>query len=140
MSFLKDISLIKDIVEKSLEKLKSAEDLYSLKHYDDAISRAYYSVFHMMTAVVFSKGNTFSSHKETISFFNKEYLNTSLITDILFKDIKDLFDKRQAGDYDIKTGFDENTAKDCIIKAKNIFNNCIRYLSDIYQEKFEYLI
>ena len=85
-----------------------------------------------MNAVMFSNGLTFSSHKETVSCFNKEFINKGLITGILFKDIKDLFDKRQAGDYDIKTGFDEYSALDCETKAKDTVEKCIVYLSKLY--------
>jgi uncharacterized protein (UPF0332 family) len=58
---LPPFDVIKNIIKKSNDKLKIAKELFNLKHYDDAISRAYYCVFHMMSALLFLKGLTFSS-------------------------------------------------------------------------------
>ena len=101
MNDLPDIDVIKNMVCKSTEKIIVAKDLYKQKHYEDSASRAYYSIFHILSAVLFTKGLTYSSHKGIISSFNREFIKSKLIPEILFKNIEKLFEYRQISDYEI---------------------------------------
>lgn len=44
---------IDKIIEKGVEKLKVAKELFDKGHYDDASSRAYYAIYHCISAVLF---------------------------------------------------------------------------------------
>jgi hypothetical protein len=54
--------LIATQIEKSNEKLDAAKTLLREGFIDDAISRAYYSMFHAASAVLSSEGITVESH------------------------------------------------------------------------------
>jgi len=54
--------LIATQIEKSNEKLGAAKTLLREGFIDDAISRAYYSMFHAASAVLLSEGITVESH------------------------------------------------------------------------------
>ncbi|HOV13168.1 MAG TPA: HEPN domain-containing protein, partial [Spirochaetota bacterium] len=92
--------------------------------------RSYYCVFHIITACLLSKGLTFSSHKQVIGNFNKEFIKTNIFPSDLSKKIKILFDDRQVSDYDVKTYIDEEKSKEDLLYAEEIFNIVKEYLSN----------
>lgn len=69
-----NIDVIKAMLSKAREKLKTARIDFDNERYDDSVSRSYYAVFHAISAVLLSKGLHFSSHSQTIGAFNKEFI------------------------------------------------------------------
>jgi len=138
VSKLPDKEIIKNIILKSNDKFNTAKELFQNKHYDDSVSRTYYSIFHIITAVLFSKNLTFSSHKETIGAFNKEFIKTKLFPIDFYKKIDSLFNNRHIGDYDVKRFIDKETAELNIKDADDIIKKCKEYLSDLYKTDKDY--
>ncbi len=98
-----DIDVIKAMLSKAREKLKTAQIDFNNERYDDAISRTYYAVFHAISAALLSKGLHFSSHGQTIGAFNREFIKTKKFPSSFSKTIKKLFRERQMGDYDVQS-------------------------------------
>lgn len=117
-----------ELMAKAEQKLASARYSLGGGFCDDAASRAYYAVFHAVSAVLVSEGRTFSSHSQTLGAFNKEFIMTGRIGGIRFKNIQRLFNDRQNGDYDAVTGVNEETAKEDICIASEIIEACKKYL------------
>ena len=57
---------LKAMIEKAEEKLDIATKEFEMGYYGDAVSRAYYAVFHAISAVLAHNGLTYSSHTQTI--------------------------------------------------------------------------
>jgi len=123
-------SAIVEVIKKANEKLVTARLDFDNKRYEDSVSRSYYCVFHIITACLLSKGLTFSSHKQVIGNFNKEFIKTNIFPSDLSKKIKILFDDRQVSDYDVKTYIDEEKSKEDLLYAEEIFNIVKEYLSN----------
>ncbi len=122
---------IKMMLKKAKEKLKTAEIDYKFGRYDDSISRAYYAVFHAISAVLLSKGLHYSSHSQTIGAFNKEFIKSGIFPKTFSRNIQKLFNERQTGDYDFEISLESDTAKDDIIIAKQIIEACEEYLQEV---------
>ena len=122
---------IKRIIEKGIEKLTVAEELYTKGHYDDASSRAYYAVYHCITAVLFIKRLTYSTQSQTIGAFNKEYIKTNIFPNDFTSKIQKLFDNRQLGDYDVYKKITKKMAEIDIKNAKVIIDKIIEYINSI---------
>lgn len=58
------------------EDLATAEDDFTGKHFRAADNRAYYSIYHSITAVLALEQVAFKRYKDTIAYFNKEYVKT----------------------------------------------------------------
>jgi len=116
------------ILEKAESKLKTANLNFSAGQYDDAVSRAYYAVFHALGACLLSKDLSFSSHSQVIGAFNREFIKKGDFPKTFSKDIQILFADRQSGDYDIITPIDSETAKKDIEIATNIVQSIKNYL------------
>ena len=71
--------LIATQIEKSNEKLDAAKTLLREGFIDDAISRAYYSMFHAASAVLLSEGITVESHSALKTMFGLHFIKTGRI-------------------------------------------------------------
>ena len=122
------------MLTKAHNKLEAAKNLFEHGWFDDAVSRAYYSAFHAMNAVLISRGLSFSSHAQTIGVFNREFVKTGVFPKEFSRIIQDLFEDRETGDYDIDTLIDEQTARENIEKAENIIAGIEQYLDTFFME------
>lgn len=133
-----DIDIIKRMLVKARKKLATARTNFNNDQYDDAISRAYYGVFHAISSVLLSKGLHFSSHGQTIGEFNREFIKTKEFPSTFSDILKKLFRERQIGDYDIESYLDSDIAKEDLEEAENIINACEVYLAKIYMVSKDY--
>ena len=67
---------IKALIEKAKRSQKAASNLFKDGDIDFAASRAYYSLFYVASALLLSRGLSFSSHSGVIANFGKEFAKT----------------------------------------------------------------
>jgi uncharacterized protein (UPF0332 family) len=134
-----DIEVIKQMLQKGRKKLKAARINFENECYEDSVSRAYYAVFHTISAVLMSKKLHFSSHKETIGAFNKEFVKTSVFPKTFTKTIQKLFLERQTSDYDIGGYIGPDIAEEDLEKVKEIIEASEKYLAELYNVSIQYL-
>lgn len=134
MNKLPDKEIINKIILKSNEKYFSAKINYDNQLYDDAISRLYYAVYHLISAVLLTKDLTFSSHGQTLGYFNKEFIKTNIFPKNFSKYIELLFKSRQIGDYDPDIILDKKTADDRFENSEEIIMKLKEYLEKIYND------
>lgn len=133
-----DIDVIKMMLFKAREKLKTARIDFENNRYDDSVSRSYYAVFHCISAVLLSTGLHFSSHSQTIGAFNKEFIKTNKFPGSFTKIIEKLFNERQMGDYDFESFINKEIAYSDLSDAEKIIESCEEYLSKMYQVNNNY--
>lgn len=133
-----DIDVIKMTLSKAREKLKTAKIDFDNERYEDSVSRAYYAVFHSISAVLLSKGLHFSSHGQTIGTFTREFIKTKEFPALFAKVIEKLFNERQTSDYDVESYIDKDVAQEDLKHAENILNACEEYLAKVYNVSKEY--
>lgn len=119
------------MIAKAYDKLETAKIDLDHNKYDDSASRSYYAVFHAISAALESKDLSFSSHSQAIGAFNKEFVKQGIFPKSFTRNIQDLFDYRQSGDYDIRSDVDEIKATRCINLANEIVGTIQSYLEDI---------
>ena len=127
----------KEEIEKHLlkaeSKLEAAKTNLNYSQYDDVVSRAYYSTFHAISALLLTKDLSFSSHSQTLGSFNKEFIKTNLLPKEFGKWAYKLFEFRETGDYDIDASIDENLAKESILIAIEILSAIRKYIHRVQQ-------
>ena len=116
------------MLKKSEDKLESAKILFHNFVYDDCASRAYYAVYHALTAVLYLKDLEFSSHSQTMGAFNKEFIHTALFPKHFTKKIKSLYDYRESGDYDVNSNISKEIASECLNTASEVIDAINKYL------------
>lgn len=120
--------VLRAMLAKADEKLEAARQELSAGLWGDAASRAYYATFHALSAVLASKGMTFSTHSQVIGTFNREFVKTGLFPSDTARKIQRLFEDRQTADYDWQVTVDEATAQEDLAAAESLVVACRSHL------------
>ena len=123
--------LIKGYLEKAERKLKVAEKLLRSDDYEDAVSRAYYAVFHAAQALLLTEGERAGTHKGVVTLFGLLFVKTGKFKKDLGKYLANLKDERESGDYEVFSYIDRETAETAIEEAKEFIRETQAYLKDI---------
>ena len=94
----------KDLVQYRIETAKSdikaAEILLQAEEFRGANNRAYYEIYHAVSAIHALDGNAYKRHKDALANFNKNYVKTEIFPRKLGKKIVESEEIRHASDYD----------------------------------------
>lgn len=91
---------IEKMMTKASRKLEAAQVLYEDGIYDDAISRAYYAMFHAATALLLKKGVTAKTHSGLLTMFSLHYVKSGEIAKEYFDILSESKELRENGDYE----------------------------------------
>lgn len=87
-------------LETAKSDVKAAKILLNAEEYRGANNRAYYGIFHAISAIHALDGNAYKRHKDAIANFNKNYVRTEAFSRELGRKIAEAEDIRHASDYD----------------------------------------
>ncbi|NOZ23834.1 MAG: HEPN domain-containing protein [Planctomycetes bacterium] len=121
--------ILRAILAKAQEKLSAAEREFAAGFFGEASSRAYYAVFHALTAALAAKGLSFSSHAQVIGAFNREFVKPGLFPPDTTKKLQRLFQDRQTADYDWVNSVEAQTAAEDVADAKALVAACQDFVS-----------
>ncbi len=107
---------------KAEKKLLSAKLSAENSFFDDAVSRAYYCIFHSISAVLLLDGREFSSHNQTLGAFNKNYIHSNIFPKEFGKLIYQIFEFREIGDYDIDAVISAEKTNELLMSAEEMFH------------------
>jgi uncharacterized protein (UPF0332 family) len=113
---------------KAARKLTSARMSLSVGDWEQTASCAYYAAFHAVSALLESRGQTYSSHHQTIGAFNKTFVATGLLPRETGRKLADLFDDRQDSDYNIEVIISEEMAINDLAFATELIRLCRAHL------------
>ena len=82
------------------EDLETAYLLLEAEQYRGANNRAYYSIYHTIDALLSIEGIAFKRHKDTLSYFNKQYVATEIFPRDMGRKVVKAEEIRHASDYD----------------------------------------
>lgn len=94
----KDLARYK--LERAREEFDTAELLFENERLKAANNRAYYSIYYSLTAVLCLEPIAFKKHKDTIGYFNKNYVHTDRFPREIGRNISKAAKIRHASDYD----------------------------------------
>ena len=82
------------------EDYETAELLMQGERYRGANNRAYYGIYHAISAVHALDGNAYKRHKDAVANFNKDYVKTSVFPREMGRKIGQAEEICHASDYD----------------------------------------
>ena len=124
--------LIKGQLGRAEEKLQAAKALFAAGFIDDAISRAYYAIFHAASAVLFAEGITVGSHHALVAMFGLYLVKPGKIARRFSHILSRVKDEREGGDYDIFSVFETEDAERAVADAKAFLQEMRRYLQETH--------
>ena len=98
-------------LERADEAFRSAEALLSLSLSSDSVSRAYYAAFHVLRALLISRGLEPKTHSGAIQLLNLELIRPGKLSTKCNRLIAGLQRSRELADYDAVVRFSAEEAR-----------------------------
>lgn len=112
------MSMARAHLEKAAERLRVAEKLFRDGDYEDAVSRAYYAMFHAAKAAL-STVNAFpKTHEGLVSEFGRRFVLTGILQRDLGKDLADAKAARETYEYSVTATVEKSEAEAILSNAQ----------------------
>lgn len=122
--------LVRYRIETAKSDLKSAGLLMDANEYRGANNRAYYAMYHAISAVHALQGKAYKRHKDSLSNFNKDYVHTEIFPKTLGRKIAEAEEIRHASDYDDFYIATKNEAMEQFETAKELITLVEKYCEE----------
>ncbi|MBD5555513.1 MAG: HEPN domain-containing protein [Roseburia sp.] len=119
--------LVRYRIETAKSDLKSADILLKEGEYRGANNRAYYAIYHAISAVHALDGKSYKRHKDTLANFNKDYVKTEILPRDFGRKIAQAEEIRHASDYDDFYIATKEKAEEQIMTAKELIEQIEAY-------------
>lgn len=133
----KDLVLYR--IETAKSDIKSAKILMEAGEFRGANNRAYYGIYHAISAIHALDGNVYKRHKDALANFNKNYVKTEVFPRSLGRRIAEAEEIRHASDYDDFYIATKEEAEEQIATADELIDQVERYVQKILEEKTDKL-
>lgn len=124
------MDVAKHRLQVAKEDLETANLTFEAGQYRGANNRAYYSIFHTISAILAIEGIAFKKHKDTLSYFNKNYVRTEIFPRELGRKIVKAEEIRHASDYDTFYIASKEVTAQQIQTAEQILRLAEKYLKE----------
>ena len=114
------VDIVRDRMECAESTLGEIENLFSLKYYNNAANRMYYACFYAVSALLIANGIATKSHDGVMQMFGLHFVRTGAFPAHYGKYYRQLFNERQAGDYEDFFNHDEVTTAELYSKATEL--------------------
>lgn len=99
-----NVGTVKDLAMHRIETARSdihaAQILLEAAEYRSSNNRAYYGIYHAISAIHALDGNAYKKHKDALANFNKVYVKTEIFPRNIGRKIAEAAEIRHASDYD----------------------------------------
>lgn len=119
--------LVRYRIETAKSDLLSANILLKEGEYRGANNRAYYAIYHAISAVHALEGKSYKRHKDTLANFNKDYVRTGVIPRTFGRRIARAEEIRHASDYDDFYIATKEKSEEQVITAKELIEQVETY-------------
>lgn len=124
----KDLVLYR--IETAKSDVKSAKILMEAKEYRGANNRAYYGIYHAISAIHALDERAYKRHKDALANFNKDYVKTEIFPRSLGKRIAEAEEIRHASDYDDFYIATKEEAQEQIATAEELIQRVENYVKE----------
>lgn len=110
--------------------VRSAKILMEAKEYKGANNRAYYGIYHAISAIHALDERAYKRHKDALANFNKDYVKTEIFPRSLGKRIAEAEEIRHASDYDDFYIATREEAQEQIATAEELIERVENYVKE----------
>jgi len=118
-------------IENAEEKLGAAEYLLKEGFYNDAVSRAYYSMFYSARALLSIKEIYPKTHKGVVLKFGLEFVKKGFVEDAYGRALSHAKDRREVADYDIEKNIGKEEAESIVEDAERFLDRIKETIKEI---------
>lgn len=106
-------------IRKARSKLEAARRLFSDGFFEDAVSRAYYSMYHAAKACLILEGSSPRTHAGVISEFGRLFVVTGKVDSSLSKALSAAKEDREDSDYEVYSEISREEVKIVLKEAED---------------------
>ncbi len=106
------------LLGKAQRSLEAAQNLIKQGFYDFAVSRAYYSMFYIVEALLDQEGLSFSKHTAVISAFGQYLARPGKVLTEFHRQLIDAQAQRTRADYDLNPDLSQLDAETLVSQAQ----------------------
>ena len=117
-------------LEAAKSDIKSAKILLEAGEFRGANNRAYYGIYHAVSAIHALDGNAYKRHKDALANFNKNYIKTEIFPRTPGRKIAEAEEIRHASDYDDFYIATREEAEEQITTAEELVVQVQKYVTD----------
>jgi len=122
------VSTAKAHLEKAFERLRVAEKLFRDGDYEDAVSRAYYAMYHAARAAL-STVNVFPrTHEGVVSEFGRKFVLAGIFPKEMGKNLANAKAARETYEYTVTATVGKSEAKAILSNAQKFVNTIKKHL------------
>ena len=122
---------VKLLLERAESKLSAAKMLLSGRYFDDAVSRAYYSMHFAARALLLTKDIATKTHKGLISKFGLEFIDKGFIERTYGRALNTAKEDREEADYSITCEITEEETELVIKDADAFLERIVKAVNEI---------
>ena len=122
------VDYLKAKLDRSKEDLDDALDLFQQGKYRLSVNRAYYGIFHVVSATLTAMGHIRSKHSAVEAAFQQYLIRSGLLETEHGVTYKLARKMREDADYDIYKVITEETARDILEQCQRLQNHVEQYL------------
>ena len=102
----------------SLRMKQAKETFAEVGYWRTAVNRLYYACYYAVSALLMKNGHTAHTHSGVITQLGLHFVTKGIISMEKGKLYRDLFEKRQTGDYDVWVSIDEKDVAPFVVPAE----------------------
>lgn len=115
-------------LEQAIDDFESARILLEAGKYKAGNNRAYYACFHAVDAVLALEPKAFKRHKDTLAYFNKNYVHTDIFSKDIGRKLARLEVIRHKSDYDDFYIASKEEAVEQVATAEEVIGEVKKYI------------
>lgn len=115
-------------LKKAERRLKVAKSLHQQDEYEDAVSRAYYSIYHAAQAALLTEGLRAETHRGLATLFGLHLVETGKLPKPLAKYLRNVRDDREESDYEVYSNVDRETSETALREAEEFVQAIKKFL------------
>lgn len=123
-------SLVNETLKLAENTLEEAKVLLEANKIRGALSRAYYAMFDASRALLYSKGVETKTHKGVIALLGEHFVRTKELDVWFSKTIKNAFNLRQEGDYEVEVNFGKEAVEETVKDAEKFVKSVKDFLKE----------
>ncbi|MGQ9616000.1 MAG: HEPN domain-containing protein [Spirochaetota bacterium] len=122
---------ILELADKAKRSLNAAKLLHENGDYDFAVSRAYYAMFYIASAILLKKNLAYSKHSAVISAIHQHFVKTGQLDRKYHKAFAKAFERRQIGDYTFSRKISEEESEKIISDTEEFIKKLEELLNEV---------
>lgn len=123
------------LIERANRRLDAAYHLFEEGFFEDAVSRAYYSMYFAAKSLLLKRDITVKTHKGLLTTFGLEFVNEGIVEEYYGRALRIAEELREEADYSISREITKEEAESIVEDAKQFLTRIKRAIRELQELK-----